>query len=122
MAEINKKIDKLEERLRGTETAIATLASNTTLNTENLKENIAKTHQDLVKSIDSIKDDMKEDSAAVNTSINALNKSLQTLYVSQSGSDIAVKSNEKIVWGVVTVIFTIGLYVIQGFIKSGGVS
>lgn len=116
MAASDTKLDKLEERLRGTETAIATLASNT----NNLKENIAKTRQDLTKSIDSIKDDMKEDNKSVNESINALNQSLQTLYVSQSGSNIAVKSNEKIVWGIVTIIVTVGLYLIQGFIKAGG--
>ena len=109
MADADTKLDKLEERIRGAETALATLTSNITLNTNNLKENMS-----------SLKADMKENNRDITESVNSLNDSLQKLYVSHSGSQNTVKFNEKLVWGIVGLIFTTGLYLIQDFIKAGG--
>ena len=120
MADSDTKLDKLEERLRGTENALATLTSNITLNTNNIKENMTRTQDDLGHRIDDLKDDMKEDINIITKSVNTLNESLQKLYVSHSGAQNTVKFNERIVWGIVTVIFTVGLYLIQDFIKGGG--
>lgn len=114
------KLEKLEERLRGTENALATLTSSITLNTNNLKENMARTQNDLGYRIDSLKADMKENNHTVTESVNTLNDSLQKLYVSHSGAQNTVKFNEKLVWGIVGLIFTTGLYLIQDFIKAGG--
>ena len=120
MSNSDQKLEKLEERIRGTENALATLTSNITLNTKNIKENMARTEDSLGDRIDSLKDDMKENNASLTNSVNSLNDSLQKLYVSHSGAQNTVKFNEKIVWGIVTLIFTTGLYLLQDFIKSGG--
>lgn len=114
------KIDKLDERLRGTENALATLTSNITLNTNNIKENANQCRSDLSSRMDSLHNDMKENHTSVTDSVDALNESLQKLYVSHSGAQNTVKFNEKLVWGIVTVILTVGLYLIQDFIKVGG--
>jgi len=47
MADSDTKLDKLEERIRGTENALATLTSNITLSTNNLKENMERGQSDL---------------------------------------------------------------------------
>ena len=120
MVDADQKLEKLEERIRGTENALATLTSNINLNTNNIKENMSRTQDDLGHRIDSLKDDMKENNKTLTDSVNALNTSLHKLYVSHSGSQNTVKFNEKIVWGIVTVIFTVGLYLIQDFVRRGG--
>jgi len=122
MADPDTKLDKLEERIRGTETALATLTSNITLSTNNVKENATQCKIDLTGRMDSMRDDMKENNKTLTDSVNTLNASLQKLYVSHSGAQNTVKMNERIVWGIVTVIFTVGLYLIQDFIKAGGAS
>jgi chromosome segregation ATPase len=114
------KFDQLEERLRGTENALATLTSNIEINTNNLKENIAHTHVELGHRIDSLKIDMRENQSNVSRSVDSLKDSLQSLYVSHSGAQSSVKFNEKLIWGVVGLILTIGLYLIQDFIKVLG--
>jgi chromosome segregation ATPase len=120
MDDADTKLDKLEERIRGTENALATLTANITLNTNNIKENMSRTQNDLGHRMDGLKSDMKENHNTVTDSVNSLNESLQNLYVSHSGAQNTVKFNEKLVWGIVGLIFTVGLYIIQDFIKVAG--
>ena len=110
------KLNNLEERLRGTETALATLNSTINLTTTNLERNMARTQSELGDRMADLKEDMHENRQATHD----LNESLQNLYVSHSGSQNTVKFNEKLVWGIVGIIVTAGLYFIQGFIKVGG--
>jgi len=120
MTDPTDKLDQLEARLRGTENALAALTSNITLNTNNIKENMVRTEHSLGDRIDSLKTDMRENHHTVTESVNSLNESLQNLYVSHSGAQNTVKFNEKLVWGIVGLIFTVGLYLIQDFIKAAG--
>ena len=119
MDDLDRKLEQLEERIRGTENALATLTTNISLSTNNLKENMATCHSTLGHRIDEIKDEMKDNQHTVTDSVDKLNASLQNLYVSHSGAQNTVKFNEKIIWGIVGLIFTVGLYLVQGFIKSG---
>lgn len=120
MEDVDKKLEQLEERIRGTENALATLTASISLSTDNLKENMATCHTTLGHRIDDLKDEMKDNHHTVNVSVNKLNESLQNLYVSHSGSQNTVKNNEKISWGILGLIFTVGLYLIQDFIKASG--
>ena len=120
MEEFDRKLEQLEERIRGTETALATLTTNITLSTDNLKENMSTCHSTLGHRIDELKDELKDNQRTVTGTVNKLNDSLQNLYVSHSGSQNSVKTNEKIIWGIVGLLFTGGLYLIQDFIKAGG--
>jgi len=112
------KFDKLEERLRGTETALSALTASISLNTSNIKENMAKGQAGLGDRIDMLHADMKENIRHV----QELSESLQNLYVSHSGSQNTIKFNEKLVWGIVTVVVTAGLYLLQAFLKTGVLS
>ena len=114
------KFDQLEERLRGTENALATLTSNISINTKNLKENITHRHDELGHRIDSLKEDMRTNQDRVTNSVDDLKKSLQNLYVSHSGAASSVKFNEKVIWGIIALIGTVGLYLIQDLIKAAG--
>lgn len=120
MENVETKLNQLEERIRSTETAIATLTTHVESGTAHLKENLSRSESDLKETIIRLRDDMKENHRDVTESVNALNQSLQNLYISHSSEKTSVKFNEKIIWGLVGLIFTAGLYLLQDFIKISG--
>jgi uncharacterized coiled-coil protein SlyX len=120
MSTTDKKINSLEERIRNSENALATINANITNNTNHIKENMSRMETDVSHRIDTLTADMKDNNRTITNSVNALNDSLQKLYVSHSGAQNTVKFNEKIVWGIVGIIVTGGLYIIQDFIRVSG--
>lgn len=123
----SKRIDQIEERLRETEQGLASLTSNLEIINENFKEDIERTRLDLRERMSDLKTDMKEDFDQVDSSladitstVNALNDSLQNLYITQTGSNVKVKFNEKVIWAIVTAVGIVALYYIQEIIKVGG--
>jgi len=121
----SRRIEKFEDRLRETEQGLATLTSNIQLINDNLKEDIERTRTDLRERLADLKADIKGDFDQVDTTlhdlnatVNSLNDSLQNLYITQSGSNVKVKFNEKIIWTVLGLIGTAGLYLIQDLIKA----
>jgi len=122
-----RRIEQFEDRLRDTEQGLATLTSNIQLINDNLKEDIERTRTDLRERLAELKTDIKDDFDQVdstldslNKTVNALNDSLQNLYITQSGSSIKVKFNEKVIWSIVGLIGTVGLYLMQDLIKLTG--
>jgi len=123
----SNRIDQIEKRLRETEQGLASLTSNLEIINENIKEDIERTRVDLRERMSDLKDDMKEDFDQVDSSladitstVNALNESLQNLYITQTGSSVKVNFNEKVIWGIVTAVGIVALYFIQEIIKIGG--
>ena len=77
--------------------------------------------------IDNLRGDIKEDIdnisvtiGTVNTSVTQITEAIQTLYVSQNTAQVKVNTNERIIWGVVSVACAAALYFIQTFLSKGG--
>jgi len=128
MANESRRLEQLEERLRETELGLATLTSNLQLINDNLKEDIERTRADLRERIAELKEDIKDDFDQVDVTlsdlsktVNAVNESLQNLYITQSGSSVKVNFNEKLIWGIVMLLGTGALYLIQDLVKAAGI-
>ena len=133
-----RRIEKIEERVNCAERDVASVTSKLHLIKDdlarrigeidtNLKADAEKTRLDLRERIDDLKLDIKEDIDILGQTIDTLSdtvtdvsKSLQNLYVTQQGSGVKVKNNEKVIWAVIAVLGTIGLYMLQNYIKSLG--
>ncbi len=111
-----RQFERLEERLHATEREVAILTSQLSL----IKEDSEKNRVDLRERLDDLKLIIKEDIEAIGGSIDTLSKtvkdvndSLQQLYITQKGSTTKVKTNEKIIWAIITLIASIGFYMLQ---------
>lgn len=133
----DRRIERLEERVNNTERELAALSSKLHLIkdelsrrivdiNENLKADVERTRIDLRERIAGLKEDLEDDINRVNTSIGdlnstvtALNKSLQNLYITQQGASTKVRVNEKIIWAIIGLIGSSGLYVIRELLSAG---
>jgi len=86
----------------------------------NLKEDVERIRVDLRERIKDLRGDLKGDMNLISDSIEELesgianmNKSLQNLYVAQTGSSVKVRVNEKIIWTIIGLIGTGALYFVQ---------
>lgn len=131
-----KRIDRLEERVNKANAEIASLkAQLTSTNADlsrriteiniNLKEDGEKMRIDMRERLDTLKDDLSGDMLDIKTSLNVLSvniadvsTSVQNLYVSQEGSSTQIKINEKIIWVVIGIIGSVGLYLLKAYLKT----
>lgn len=138
MSEETRRLDRLEERLNQAERDVTALnaivksldedLSRRIVNiNNNLKDDNEKMRIDMRERLDQLREDIKDNIADVGDKVNTLsndihevNKSISKLYTGQRGAESNVKTNEKIIWGVVTLIGMIIVSIIQGWIKNGG--
>jgi len=133
-----RRIERLEERLNRAERDVATLTSKLTSTKDDLsrrldelnrilREDVEKSREDLRERLIDLKVDLKDDiqdiasTLSVQTSnVSSVTESLQNLYASHKGSTVKVNTNEKIIWAVVGLIGSIGLYLLQSYLKTKG--
>lgn len=111
-----RRFEKMEERLNQAERDLTAVTEKQALIKENLKEEVERVRTDLRERIDEVKDSLKENTAAV----EALNKQLQNIYVTQKGANTKIGMNEKIIWAVIGLLATGALYLVQELIKGAG--
>ena len=134
----DRRIERLEERVNSAERDVTELSSKLKLINndlsrriidinENLKADAERTRIDLRERIDILRTDLKSDIGKIGTSIDVLDKSistlnssLQKLYITQEGSTTKVNINEKIIWAVIGIFITSGLYLLQDLLKASG--
>jgi hypothetical protein len=132
----DRRIERIEARMNRTERDVAALSSKLHLIkddlsrriddlNDNLKADAEKIRVDLRERINDLKVDLKDDIGDISNSIDilgvnitALSESLQNLYVSQTGTSVKIKLNEKIIWAVVSIMVSIGIYIAQTMIKG----
>ena len=118
-----RRFEKLEERINQAERDLSTIENEL----GNTNEHIDRIRTDLRERIDAIREELKDtrntmsdDLSQLNENIIAVNESVQQLFISQSSTKIKVSFNEKIIWGVVTLVAAVGLYYVQAVLKLGG--
>lgn len=133
-----RRIERLENRLNEAERELASLKSELRLMQEDLSRRIVEiksdlrgdihgTRTDMKDIIDTLRQDIKNDMdnlsvtvGTVNTSVSQITDAIQTLYVSQNTAQVKVNTNERIIWGVVSVACAAALYFLQTFLSKGG--
>ena len=133
-----RRIEKIEERINSAEREVSTLNAELAALRSELSNRIGELKSDFKQSsaeskdvfkerIDSLKQDLTDDINSVSTTMRLLNdsvsqttESLQNLHVTQNRNSIKVNTNEKIVWAILGVISTAGLYLLQEFLRSTG--
>jgi len=136
--EQGRRIERLEEKLGVAQTSIAELSvqlnsTNTNLTNRmsdmhaNLKETTTKNHEDFknamaISKVDNKADinDLRRDIKALSKGLDETKKAVNQLYVAAEGSRTTIKTNEKVIWGIIGVIGSIGVYLIKTFFKSNG--
>jgi len=120
MAIVDKKLDKLDERLRDIESSLATLSSEITIITKNLKENMTRDQSDVLGRIGGLRVDMKDNDLTLTNDLKSLEEKVGKLYVSHGCDQHRIKFNEKFLWVFLTGIASAGFFLLQNFLKSGG--
>lgn len=118
-----RRVERLEERLGQAERDVTSL----TTELRSAEKDAEKNRVDLRERLDDLKTDIKEEIeglsdqiTVLSTDIKEVGESLQNVYITQEGSNTKVNTNEKIIWAVVALIGSGALYLIQSFIKAGG--
>ncbi|RLA03799.1 MAG: hypothetical protein DRQ47_04525 [Gammaproteobacteria bacterium] len=136
--DIIRRIERLENRLNETERNVAAVTSElhsvkedlTTRISDvkiDLKTDIATTRTDIRERIEHLRLDLKDDIITLSSTIDSLQNSvkqvtdaIQNLYLTQNTANVKVSANERIIWAVVSIAVTAGLYFLQAFVLGVG--